>query len=48
MRSPAGSPQRPWVRRIGWFIVIWALSVIALGIAATLLRALMQFAGLKA
>jgi hypothetical protein len=46
MASPFGSAQRLWVRRIGWFIVIWMVSVIALALVAGLLRTLMSFAGL--
>ncbi|HTB65347.1 MAG TPA: DUF2474 domain-containing protein [Steroidobacteraceae bacterium] len=46
MASPVGSGQRLWVRRIGWFIVIWLVSVISLAVVAGLLRTLMNFAGL--
>jgi hypothetical protein len=46
MASPQGSGQRLWARRIGWFIVIWMVSVIALAVVAALLRTLMRFAGL--
>ena len=38
--------RRPWVKRLGWLILIWALSVLALGVVAALLRILMNFAGL--
>ncbi len=48
MASPLGSGQRLWARRIGWFIAIWIVSVIALAVAAGLLRTLMNFAGLTA
>ena len=34
------------LRRVGWLVVIWALSVIALGVAAGLFRGLMTLAGL--
>jgi hypothetical protein len=46
MATPCGSGQRLWVRRIGWFILIWMVSVIALVVVAALLRTLMRFAGL--
>ena len=36
-----------WVRRIGWMIVIWAGSVTALAIAASVLRLLMKMGGMK-
>jgi hypothetical protein len=38
----------PWLRRLGWLVLIWAASVAALGLVATLLRILMSLAGLKA
>lgn len=34
------------LRRVGWLVVIWALSVIALGVVAGLFRGLMTLAGL--
>jgi hypothetical protein len=36
------------VRRIGWFILIWLASVLALGGVAVLLRSAMNLAGLRA
>ena len=48
MAAPLGSGQRLWVRRIGWFIAIWLVSVIVLAVGAALLRAVMNFAGLTA
>jgi hypothetical protein len=42
-----GRPERKlWLRRIGWLALIWATSVISLGIVAVLMRVLMEFAGL--
>jgi Protein of unknown function (DUF2474) len=38
--------QRQLLRRIGWLVLIWAMSVLALGIVAGLFRILMAFAGL--
>jgi hypothetical protein len=38
----------PWLRRLGWLVLIWGASIAALAVVATLLRILMGFAGLKA
>jgi Protein of unknown function (DUF2474) len=46
MVSPTGCGNRLWVRRVGWLILIWTLSVTALGIVAVLLRTFMNIAGL--
>ncbi len=46
MAPPLGSGHRLWVRRAGWFIAIWMASVIALAVAALLLRTVMNAAGL--
>jgi len=35
-----------WVRRTGWLLFIWVCSVAALGLAAFVLRLLMQMAGM--
>ncbi|HEY3655330.1 MAG TPA: DUF2474 domain-containing protein [Steroidobacteraceae bacterium] len=45
-RSPVGSST--WLRRAGWLVLIWAASVLALGIVASVFRALMMFAGMTA
>ena len=37
---------RLWLRRIGWLVLIWGLSVAALALVAVLLRMLMGLAGL--
>lgn len=37
---------RLWLRRIGWLVLIWSLSVAALAVVAVLIRALMGLAGL--
>jgi hypothetical protein len=47
MTSPPRTAQRPWVQRVGWLILIWMVSVIALAVVAALLRTLMNFAGLS-
>ncbi|SDD47525.1 Protein of unknown function [Cupriavidus sp. YR651] len=35
-----------WLRRLGWLVLIWAGSVVALGVAAWVLRGVMQLAGM--
>jgi len=42
----AGAPRRSWLRRIGWFGLIWAASVVALALVAGLMRLGMSAAGL--
>lgn len=42
--EPAGGPV--WLRRVGWLVLIWALSVAALAIVAVAFRVLMGLAGL--
>ncbi|MRX06649.1 DUF2474 family protein [Pseudoduganella sp. FT25W] len=37
---------RLWLGRIGWMVLIWTLSVAALGVVATLLHYLMRAAGM--
>jgi hypothetical protein len=39
-------PSRSWPRRIGWLILLWAVSVIAVAALAGVLRLLMSLAGL--
>ena len=36
------------IRRMGWLVLIWAASVLALGIVASVFRVLMTLAGLTA
>ncbi|TAT95984.1 DUF2474 family protein (plasmid) [Rhizobium ruizarguesonis] len=38
--------RKPWLRRFGWMVLIWAASVAALAVVAMLFRLLMGFAGL--
>jgi Protein of unknown function (DUF2474) len=39
--------QRPsWPRRVGWLLLIWLLSVLALAIVAGVIRIVMTAAGL--
>jgi hypothetical protein len=35
-----------WTRRVGWLVLIWSGSVLALGLAAAAMRGLMSLAGL--
>ncbi|QYF93767.1 DUF2474 domain-containing protein [Massilia sp. PAMC28688] len=37
----------PWWKRLGWLILIWVLSVAALGIAAALMKVVMNAVGLS-
>ena len=39
---------RLWLKRLGWLALIWAASVLALGVVALLFRLLMSAAGLTA
>jgi hypothetical protein len=43
---PALATWKLQLRRVGWLLVIWALSVITLGVVAGLFRGLMTLAGL--
>lgn len=43
-----GHPERPsWMKRIGWLVLIWALSVGALGVFALVFRLIMRGVGLS-
>jgi hypothetical protein len=35
-----------WLKRVGWLVLIWTLSVLALGVVALVFRVFMKFAGL--
>ncbi|MGF6093150.1 DUF2474 domain-containing protein [Pseudomonas sp. 18173] len=37
----------PWYKRLGWLVVIWLGSVVALGVVAGGLRMLMHAAGMS-
>lgn len=37
----------PWWKRISWLVIIWSLSVTALGLVAYMLKLLMHAAGLS-
>jgi len=44
----SNQPQSPrWYRRLGWMVVIWLGSVLALGVVAGALRLLMHAAGMS-
>jgi hypothetical protein len=43
---PRSESAPNWVHRLGWMILIWLASVLALGIVAMLFRVLMRAAGL--
>lgn len=47
MAAPSQAPDS-WARRLGWLVLIWSASVLALGAVAFLFRLLMGFAGLTA
>jgi hypothetical protein len=46
MGARARIGAQTWLRRVGWLVVIWAASVLALGIVAGLIRVLMNLGGL--
>jgi Protein of unknown function (DUF2474) len=43
---PTAATRKEWLRRLGWLVLIWAASVVALAVIATLFRLLMGFVGL--
>ncbi|MGV6875783.1 DUF2474 domain-containing protein [Pseudochelatococcus sp. B33] len=43
---PAPADRKPWLRRIGWLMLIWIASVGALAVVAVLFRLLMSMAGM--
>ncbi|MBD9529911.1 DUF2474 domain-containing protein [Paracoccus sp. PAR01] len=46
MAAPQSRQPRQWLRRIGWLVLIWAASVLALGAVALLFRGVMSMAGM--
>ncbi|MBS0253190.1 MAG: DUF2474 domain-containing protein [Proteobacteria bacterium] len=44
--KPQPIGKSSWAHRVGWLILIWTSSVLALGVAAGLMRLLMTQAGL--
>jgi hypothetical protein len=47
LQEQQNSEKKPFVQRVGWLIVIYSGSVVALGIAAYLMRLFMAAAGMK-
>ena len=45
---PAAGEHRPWWRKLGWLVLIWAASVAALAVVAWLFRVAMQAVGMTA
>ncbi|MFF7706126.1 DUF2474 family protein [Pseudomonas sp. NPDC007930] len=39
--------QKPLWQRLGWLVLIWAASVVSLGLVAGLIRLLMAAAGMR-
>lgn len=44
---PPGAAWRMWCKRVGWLLLIWTLSVAALGVAAGLMRLFMHALGMR-
>jgi len=45
--ATAGGRLRLWSGRLGWLLLIWTLSVAALGLAAGLMRLFMHTLGMR-
>jgi hypothetical protein len=48
MAPPSASRHAPWWKKLGWLILIWSASVLALAVCAWLLKMLMHVAGMTA
>ncbi len=46
MTAYPSAGAQTWLRRVGWLVLIWTGSVLALGVVAGLFRAVMNLAGL--
>ncbi|MBW6399374.1 DUF2474 family protein [Roseomonas sp. HJA6] len=44
--SDASRDRKPWLRRGGWFVLIWLVSVLALAVVAVVFRLLMNLTGM--
>lgn len=44
---PRAAQQCQWCRRLAWLIGIWLASVCALALVALVIRAFMQWAGMR-
>lgn len=47
MKHTSEKPALLWPRRLGWLLLIWLGSVLALGVVAGLLRLLMRGIGMS-
>ena len=45
--TDSGNRTGTWLRRVGWLVLIWVASVAALGVAAWVLRMIMQGVGFR-
>lgn len=45
--APPNGGGRPWLRRIGWMILLWTGGVATLAMVAFLLRTLMRALGMR-
>ena len=46
MTAHPSAGAQTWLRRVGWLVLIWSASVLALGVVAGVFRAVMTLAGL--
>ena len=46
MNAHPSAGATTWLQRVGWLVLIWAASVLALGVVAGLFRVVMYLAGL--
>ena len=46
MTAPPTANAQIWLRRLGWLMLIWTASVLALGVVAGVFRVVMNLAGL--
>jgi len=46
MTAHPSAAGQMWLRRVGWLVLIWAASVLALGVVSGLFRVVMNLAGL--
>jgi len=40
------TPRKPWLQRVGWLVLIWTASVLALAVVALIFHVAMSLAGL--
>jgi hypothetical protein len=46
MTAHPSAAAQMWLQRVGWLVLIWAASVLALGVVAGFFRVVMNLAGL--